>query len=249
MKAHELENQLNELLATTQIKDAALNGLQIGDDEQEIKSIALAVDTNLPTVREALLHKADLLLVHHGIFWGKSFALRGSDYQKIKLFTSHPLSLYAAHLPLDLHKPLGNNYQLCTKLKLENMLPFGYYHGTAIGFQGLFSGNPADLYHLVAQLSPTAQFYWQNKDRYQKIAIVSGNGGMEILAEAAQSEIDLLLVGELDHVGYNFCLDNALNIITLGHYESEKYGVMALGDYIQQEWSIPTRFIYQPTGF
>lgn len=242
---------LDDLLKISEIPDVSLNGVQVGDLNQEIKKIALAVDSNLLTLQRAVAKKADLLLVHHGLFWGKPFAFTKANYQKMQILIQNKMGLYAIHLPLDLHQPLGNNYQIATQLGLEYIQPFGQYHGRTIGFLGHFKGNLKDLEKKCLSLSDTCQFLThQNLQKEELgIAVVSGKGGTGILEDFIDSNCDVLITGETEHALVNTLLDAQKNMITLGHYQSEKFGVIALGEYLTKKFGIETFFIEQPTGY
>ena len=136
MKLKELCAYYESLLRISGTDDISLNGLQVGDGEAEIKTVAFAVDAAEETIGKAADAGADLLFVHHGLFWGKPYPLTGSVYRRFDLLFRRPLALFAVHLPLDLHPTLGNNARLAQTLGLQNILPFGEYHGIKIGFKG-----------------------------------------------------------------------------------------------------------------
>src|SRR5204862_6997054 len=100
-----------------------------------VTRIAAAVDGSMATVRLAIAAKADLLVVHHGLFWGRSHPWTGRRYELIRLLVEHNLAVYSSHLPLDAHPTLGNNGQLCRALGLQKLRPFFFSHGQCIGFQ------------------------------------------------------------------------------------------------------------------
>lgn len=250
MILEQLDIYLRNLLNIDSISDISINGVQIGDLKQDIKKIALAVDTNIKTVQKACSEGADLLLVHHGIYWGKPFAIKGGDYNKISSLIKNDVALYAAHLPLDLHFPLGNNYQMVQKLGLSEVKPFGNYGGINLGFKGLFKAGLDQLKDACSSLSNTTRFIIGDENKYSRVAVVSGKAGFSVLEEAMKDkDVDLFITGELEHSLYNSILDQNMNVISLGHYESEKFGVQALGKHIFEELCIPSFFIDEPTGF
>jgi dinuclear metal center YbgI/SA1388 family protein len=249
MKLQELDEYLENLLRIREIKDISLNGIQVGDEHQEIQNIGLAVDASLPVIEKALTLDIDLLLVHHGIFWGKSFAIKGADYRKIKSLIEKPMALYAVHLPLDMHAPLGNNMQLAYKLDLEEITPFGDYGGAEIGCRGYFNGSTDELIQKCNELSSGVRVILHHPSRIRKIGIVSGKGGSDILNQYLRSDLDLLITGEIEHSIFNTIRDWEGNVIALGHYESEKFGVQALGEHLEKELNLVTSFISEPTGF
>lgn len=249
MTLKELDRYLNQLLKISEIHDVSINGIQIGNESQPVQKIALAVDANLNTIKKAVEHQADTLLVHHGIFWGRPFAFKGPDYLKIENLVKNNMALYAAHLPLDLNAPLGNNYQIAIKLGLENPVPFGDYHGTLIGFGGTTRQPIENILKQCRLLSSTVKpFLWDNRP-IQKVGVVSGKGGSEILEDFLGSNYDLLITGEVEHSLYNTISDWKANVIALGHYESEKFGVLALGNCLKEKFGLKTFFIEEQTGF
>src|SRR5947208_11109904 len=124
------------LLNTTTFDDwdGAVNGLQV-ENRGSITRIAAAVDASLATVRLAIAAKADLLIVHHGLFWSPSHPWTGKHYELLRLLLDHDVAVYSSHLPLDAHPRLGNNAWLCRFLRFEKLRPFFFSHGQFIGFK------------------------------------------------------------------------------------------------------------------
>ena len=114
--------------------DGAVNGLQV-ENSGKVTSIAATVDASLATVRMAIAAKADLLIVHHGLFWSKTHPWTGKRYESIRLLVENNLAVYSSHLPLDAHPKLGNNAQLAAALGLKKLKPFFISHGQPIGLQ------------------------------------------------------------------------------------------------------------------
>src|SRR5260221_251918 len=126
----------DRLLRSDRIKDydGAVNGLQV-ENSGAVTRIAAAVDASLATVRLAVAAKADLLLVHHGLFWGPSQPWTGKRYELLRCLLDNDLAVYSSHLPLDAHPRLGNNVRLCAALGLKKLRPFFFEKGRHLGFQ------------------------------------------------------------------------------------------------------------------
>src|SRR5215471_11494008 len=126
----------DRLLRTREIEDydGAVNGLQVANLEG-VGRIAATVDASLATVRLAVAAKADLLLVHHGLFWGPSHPWTGKRYALLRVLLDADMAVYSSHLPLDVHPKLGNNAQLCDALGFTRLRPFFFSHGQKIGLQ------------------------------------------------------------------------------------------------------------------
>ncbi len=126
----------DRLLRTAEIHDydGAVNGLQV-ENQGGVSRIAAAVDASLATVRMAVEARANLLVVHHGLFWSKRQPWTGVNYELLRLLTENDLAVYSSHLPLDLHPKLGNNARLGTALGFRSMKPFFESKGQLIGLR------------------------------------------------------------------------------------------------------------------
>src|ERR1019366_8138922 len=140
------------LLSTAEIQDydRAANGLQV-ENRGSVTRIAAAVDASLATVRLAAETKADLLLVHHGLFWSPSHPWTGKKYELLRALLDHDIAVYSSHLPLDAHPKLGNNALLCAALRLKKLGRFFESHGLTIGFRSEFQISRAELASRLAQ--------------------------------------------------------------------------------------------------
>ena len=114
--------------------DGAVNGLQV-ENRGTVTRIAVAVDASLATVKLAIAARADLLIVHHGLFWKPSHPWTGARYELLTLLLENNLAVYSSHLPLDAHPRLGNNAQLCRALALSKLKPFFFEKGRFIGYK------------------------------------------------------------------------------------------------------------------
>ena len=131
MKLKELDLYFTELLNIDAFaaQDLSQNGVQVQNSGKEIKKVAFAVDACLQSIKEAAERKADMLFVHHGLFWSRSLRIMGNHYHRIKALLDNDIVLYAVHLPLDAHPLYGNNIGLARRLELENLKEFGMSRG------------------------------------------------------------------------------------------------------------------------
>ena len=230
--------------------DPALNGLQVGRVGTEVTRIAFAVDACVETFQRAGDWGAELLFVHHGLFWGRPLALTGTHLARVRLLLEHDLALYAMHLPLDCHPTLGNNAGMAAALELRERAPFGEFRGVMVGLQGrlpepcpladvtdaLFGGERNCL--AVLPFGP---------DRVERVALVSG-GGTRDLAAAIAAGVDLFVTGDAAHETYHAALEAGINVVSGGHYLSEVYGVRAVAERLARDTGVATTLIDVPTG-
>jgi len=230
--------------------DVSLNGIQVDNDGGEINKIAFAVDASMETFERAAACGAGMLFVHHGLFWGKPLRVAGSHRQRIKLLLERNICLYAVHLPLDQHPQMGNNAGLAALLGLENLEPFGLYHGRKIGYKGTFP-QPMTIEQAAKKIAfvdrPPLGVYPFGKEVNATCAVVSGGAANEA-RQAIDEGVDLYITGEMSHSVYNDCLEGKLNVIAGGHYSTEVWGVRAVMRHCAEELHIDTEFIDVPSG-
>src|SRR3954466_5033072 len=109
-RIREVADYLDSLLETEAIPDypGALNGLQL-ENRSEIRGVAAAVDFSGRAIDGAIANGANLLIVHHGMFWGGVSRLTGPSYRRIQRLLENDIAIYSSHLPLDRHSTFGNN--------------------------------------------------------------------------------------------------------------------------------------------
>ena len=116
----DIARHLDAVLRTSEVPDysGAMNGVQVEHDGP-VTRCAVAVDASLHTIDAAIASRANLLVVHHGLFWAGAQPLRGRVFQRLQRLVAHDVAVYASHLPLDLHPTLGNNAILARTLELD----------------------------------------------------------------------------------------------------------------------------------
>ena len=230
--------------------DASNNGLQVDNDGKDITKIAFAVDASYQTIKMAASLNANMLFVHHGLFWGKPLMLTGSHYKRIKELLNANLALYACHLPLDAHHIFGNNATLADRIALDNRTGFAFYGGRAIGVRGeLASCSTID--ELLMQLFPNGEMpscvLPFGNPKIKRVGILSGSGSGSV-DDAIKNNLDLFITGEIKHETYNKALEGNLNIIAGGHYNTETVGVLQIKNKMECDFRLETCFIDMPTG-
>ena len=246
-----LVQYLDSLLETNRYADASLNGLQVESTKQTIETVAFAVDAGLSVIESAIEQEASMLIVHHGIFWGKERAITGPLRDKIEKLLSSGCSLYTSHIPLDANVEVGNNYELGRFLGLDNLSPFFEYDGEFIGCSGVLE-KPASLNYFIERLAklegaiePVILPF--GKDEVKTVGILTGSGSIA-LEEILKQNLDLLVSGEPKHESYHTAKELGVNAIFAGHYATETIGPKALMKKMGEDFDIKTIFIHEGTG-
>lgn len=245
----DLVTYLDTYLQIDTIKDYGPQGLQI-EGREEVKRIVGLVDAHQPCVEAAIAQNADLMLVHHGIFWGSAKPVRGGYGTLLRTFIQADLNLYAAHLALDAHREVGNNAELARRLGLEVIDWWGSANGVQLAALAV-SHHGVKLDYLVDRfeqnVGPTKLVQAHGPRNIYKVGILSGFGAKEIEAAAALG-CDLYITGETSHAQYYDAQNVGINLIYGGHYTTETVGVQALGKHLQEQFDVEFTFVDLPTG-
>lgn len=238
---------LDTYLNSAQIPDMSHNGLQV-EGTPRVGKIVFGVSASLALFRQAKEAGADMVLVHHGLLWGQEQAVTGLFKERVAFLLKNDINLAAYHLPLDKHPVVGHNACLIRALGAQREQPFGVYHGQTIGFCGVLP-EPQTL----DQVAQTLEAYCQTKavrlpfgtNRIESVGIVSG-GAYSMLPQAIEKHLDLYITGVLDEPAQEWCREGNINCLALGHYNSEKPGVLALMELIAKRFDVQTEFIDVP---
>lgn len=240
---------LGKELDIKSIHDAAKNGLQVRACNR-VSKVCFAVDACMSIFEKTKKFGAELIIVHHGIFWKGFKDDMGRNKKYITYLKKNGVSLYACHLPLDMHMKYGNNIGLARVLGLENVKKFGRYHRVKIGVRGKLP-RPQSISSLASFLNKKLKTRCValsfGKKKVRSVGIVSGGADYGAIKDAWLEKLDCYITGELQHHVYHFAKDLGLNIIAAGHYHTETRGVKALQSLIVEKFGVNTRFIDVPT--
>jgi dinuclear metal center YbgI/SA1388 family protein len=227
--------------------DGAVNGLQV-ENRGEVTGIAAAVDASLATIRKAIDERANLLVVHHGLFWSKRQPWIGKNYELLRLLIDNDVAVYSSHLPLDVHPRVGNNAQLATALGFRNLKPFFRMKEQFLGVQSAASISRDELARRLANLTKEeVKIVPGGPKLCRRIGIVTGGAGAEVKIAASEG-VDTFITGEGPHWTYSLAEELGVSILYGGHYATETFGVKALAAHLSERFRVPCVFIDHPTG-
>ena len=241
MDRDELVRYLDEYLRLKDFpQDPSLNGLQV-EGRPKVRKVGAAVDAGEAIFRRALEEGVDFLLVHHGLFWGKPFPIVGHHKRRLELLFQGGINLYAAHLPLDAHPEVGNNFVLARELGLLDLVPWD------VGVRGRFPV-PTPLLQVadrLGQLTGMQPLVHQGGlDQVETVILVSGSG----TGLLSKVDAELFITGEPKHAVFHETFERGLNVIYAGHYDTETFGVKALARHLYERFGLPWVFLDHPTG-
>jgi dinuclear metal center YbgI/SA1388 family protein len=247
--ATEIVAYTNDYLRIAEVEDwpNALNGLQL-ENSGAVKKIAAAVDLSTHALEAAAEIGANLLLVHHGMFWPGLRAVTKALHRQIKVALANDIAVYSAHLPLDLHDQVGNNILLIRALGIEKSQPFFEEKGSLLGRTASvkipFSEIARRLEIAVAgPVKRTAA----GPEITARLGVISGGAGGEIERVVAEG-IDTFITGEAPHWAAVMAGELRINLLLGGHYATETFGVKALAAHLAEKFQLDWEFIDLPTG-
>ncbi len=245
MNASELEYYLNKLLNVGKFRDYAPNGLQV-EGKSEIRRIVTGVTACQALLDAAVAHQADAVLVHHGYFWkGESPVVKGMKRQRLATLLQHDINLFGYHLPLDAHPTLGNNAQLGALLGIQNSVVMDERELQGVGNWGEFSEalSLQALTTRVANALGREPLMIAGGDHpIQRIAWCSG-GAQGYIQQAFELGADVYLSGEISEQTVHFARENGIHYCAAGHHATERYGILALGIHLAEQFGLEHIFV------
>jgi dinuclear metal center YbgI/SA1388 family protein len=249
VRLDDLVRYLDDYLRVREVADDrnALNGLQV-ENAGEVRRIAAAVDACQATIALAAEQGADLLLVHHGLFWTGLEPLTGRTYRRVAALLEDGVALYSAHIPLDRHPDVGNNVLLLRTLGMQPCGWFGDHLGAPLGAWGeLDIGRDALGRLLRGALGTEVKVLAGGPERCRRIGVITGAAG-GFVRQARDAGLDTFVTGEAHHWTYFDAEEYGVNVVLAGHYATETLGVQALGAHLAERFQLPWSFLDHPTG-
>jgi dinuclear metal center YbgI/SA1388 family protein len=246
---------LDTVLRVAEVPDyaGAMNGIQV-EHAGPVSRCAVAVDASLRTIEGAITAGANLLVVHHGLYWSGVQPLRGRFYERVRLLLKHDLAVYSSHLPLDLHPTFGNNPLFARALGLEPSGPFARFQHISVGVTGESDIDTTALATAARELAEReggslVAVGVEPGRRTRRWALCTGAGASsETMREAAAAGVDTLIVGEGPHHTAVEAQELGIAVLYAGHYATETFGVRALGAELERAFGLPWTFVPAPTG-
>jgi dinuclear metal center YbgI/SA1388 family protein len=241
--------ELDRLLEPARFRDYCPNGLQV-PGRAVVAKIATGVSASAELFERAVGEGADLLIVHHGLFWGSSPATIDTRMKRrLKLLFDADISLAAYHLPLDAHPEMGNNALIARALGADTHKPFALHEGEPLGVIATFpsQGLSADVLfaRVTALTARTPLVFDAGPERVRTVAIVSG-AGADYLADAVAAGADAFLTGEPAERVMTEAHEAPIHFIAAGHYATETFGVKRLGEHLSEHFELEHVFIDVP---
>ena len=240
---------LDGLLAPERFDDYCPNGLQVPGCEL-VETVATGVSAQVELFERARAAGAQLVLAHHGLFWGSGAGpIDAALARRLRVLFEADMSLLAYHLPLDAHPDVGNNALLARALGATELLPFAQHGREPIGCLAELPGEGVPIAELLARVreatarEPLAFDY--GPPLVRRIGIVTG-AAADHFAEAIAAGVDAFLTGEPAERVMAQAREAGVHFIAAGHYATETFGVRALGELLAERFGVRHVFLDIP---
>ncbi len=244
----EIVRWIDEYLDVKNFEDSCPNGLQV-EGVSEIGQIVVGVSASQSLFQAAQEKAAKIVIVHHGLIWkGLPWVIKGVLRDRLEVLLKNGINLLGYHLPLDAHPEIGNNVLLAHRLGLGELKPFGYHGSKPIGWHGRLTTEMSRhvfLEEIEKVLGGVAICFDAGRESISRVGIISG-GAARDLYEAIDLGLDLFLTGEAEEPTYEICREANINFVAGGHYRTERLGIQALGEKVQEKFDVPVTFFETP---
>lgn len=239
----EIVRYADELLEAHRFPEYGRPGLQVAG-AAEVTKIACGVSSSLELFEAAASAGAQLVLVHHGIFWrNEPLLIDRRQRGRLEALFHADLNLVAYHLALDAHPELGNSARLAAAIGVDRETEFA-----EVGLGGRLA-EPAGIDELVARIASVTEHeplvFAHGPDRIERVAISTGGAGYDLI-RAAHEGYDLLLTGEPEEPSLHTARELGIHFVAAGHHATERLGVQALAEHLAGRFGLEWEYLEIP---
>ena len=198
-------------------------GLNVGYRSRKVQKVLIALDLTMQTVLYAMEQGCQLILTHHPLLFDAAKQINSdtAEGRRILALAANNIAHIACHTNLDAAQG-GVNDVLAELCGLENIRPF-----CGLGRIGTAETTLSDLAEkLKAALHTDCCQAVCAQETVSKVAVVGGSGGSFLEEPFALQAGDTLITGEAKHHQLLLAKEQGINLLVLGHYETE-YPVLA----------------------
>lgn len=242
-RLHEIVAFADELLEVHRFPEYGRAGLQVAGTE-EVSRLVAGVSSSRELFERAAEAGAQVVLVHHGLFWRNEpllidHRLRG----RLETLFRADLSLVAYHLALDAHSELGNNALLAHRLGARREIDFAEIGAGARLDEPITAD---ELSHrLLDATGREPVVFAHGPEQIERIAVVTGGGG-DLVIRAAHEGYDAFVTGEPKEPALQTACELGIHFLAGGHYATETFGVQALAERLADRFGLDWEFVDVP---
>lgn len=240
----QIRDRIDNMLEIKKYSDYCYNGMQV-ENSGNVFKIASAVTASMDAINKAISLNANLLIVHHGLFWkGDALAIQGPTYKRLRGLLANDIALFAYHLPLDENKDHGNNALIGQALGIPAKQQFDLgLMQPSLGRYAHVNMDPAILErNLFSIMKQKPQHFDYGSSVIKTIAWCSGAAQDGIL-QAHKLGADAYISGEVSERTFHYAKELGIHYYAVGHHASERFGVISLATAVAKEFQLQHEYI------
>jgi dinuclear metal center YbgI/SA1388 family protein len=232
-----------ELLDLDSFDDYGPMGLQVvGADD--VAKIAAGVSSSRELFERAAQTGAELLVVHHGLFWENDPRVVDRQLKgRLQALFAGDVTLAAYHLALDAHPEIGNNALLARELGIESperVLEWGF--GGRLDPEVTIDELAGRLQQATGQ---EPQVFDGGPERVGPVAVITG-GAARLFPQIAALGYDAFVTGEPAEPTLHAARELGSHFLAGGHYATETFGIKALAERLAERFDLEWEFLDLP---
>jgi dinuclear metal center YbgI/SA1388 family protein len=240
IKTKELVKYLNKYLCIYDFNDYGPNGVHV-EGKAEVSKIAFAVSATKYSIEQAVNLGADMLIVHHGLFWKfhGTKTITGAFANRVKPLIKNDINLLSYHLPLDAHMDVGNAAGIANRLDMKDLKPFGDHKGSPTGIKGKLE-SPVSAKELSIKLKTLLNHNimmstYNEEEIVKSIGIITGGANSDWIM-AQREGLDCYITGEMSEHDWHEAKESNMHFLAGGHNATEQFGVQDLLKHVHENF-------------
>lgn len=248
LKVKELCTIMEQYAPKTLSEDYDNVGLMIGNTEDSISSVLVALDCTLEVIDEAITKNCNFILTHHPLLFKKPANITNETLtgRKIIKLIKNNINVFASHTNLDAASG-GINDMLVKLLEFSGGKVFSPVseHIDSYNDENRQTGigrivtleseiNLSDLCNIVKEklCIPVLRYVGNETKKISKIAFIGGSGS-DYLELCRELGADCIITGDISyHYASDYC-EMDIAIIDAGHFYTEWFALKEIGTLIQ----------------
>jgi dinuclear metal center YbgI/SA1388 family protein len=235
----EIVTYANTLLEVERWPEFGPPGIQV-IGSREVSTIACGVSSSRALFEQAVALGADMIIVHHGLFWRNEPLVVDSRLRgRLETLFRANASLVAYHLALDAHPELGNSAQLAGRI---GATPDGPFAGVGLACDVEAQTSEELVAKIAATTGREPLVFAYGPAVVRRIAIATGAAGYDLI-RAAHEGFDVLVTGEPEEPSQHAARELGIHLIAAGHHATERFGVQALTAHLAARFELAWHYV------
>lgn len=243
VKVKNIAIQIEELAPKALKEDYDNVGLMVGDKDQIIKKVLLALDCTNDVLDEAIDNQVDMIITHHPLLFKKPRNITADDLlgNKIIRLIKNDISLYSCHTNLDSAKN-GINDTVVSMLGFHsnNIIEPKEGENSECGIGRIVKLNKPllleDLVKVIKEkLNIKSLRVVKGNKEVNTIAVINGSG-QDLFYSAKSLGADCIITGDTTYHFVSDFKEMNISIIDAGHFKTEYLAFLKTLEFLKEKF-------------